>query len=87
MLGEAAVAGMAAAELEQHAAWVDKGDAAARAPRGAAVLDPEADAEAIAALVLAVATVGRVPERRRPSRSPRPPARARARAAGPRHAP
>ncbi|MER5824068.1 glutamyl-tRNA reductase, partial [Streptomyces mirabilis] len=38
VLGEAAVAGMAAAELEQHAAWVDKGDVAARAPRGAAVL-------------------------------------------------
>lgn len=66
VLGEAAVAGMAAAELEQHAAWVDKGDVAARAPRGAAVLDPEADADAIAALVSAVATVGRVPERRRP---------------------
>ncbi|MER5538341.1 glutamyl-tRNA reductase [Streptomyces mirabilis] len=75
VLGEAAVAGMAAAELEQHAAWVDKGDAAARAPRGAAVLDPEADADAIAALVLAVATVGRVPERRRPepvAEAPRP---------------
>ncbi|MER5668107.1 glutamyl-tRNA reductase [Streptomyces mirabilis] len=75
VLGDAAVAGMAAAELEQHAAWVDKGDAAARAPRGAAVLDPEADADAIAALVLAVATVGRVPERRRPepvAEAPRP---------------
>lgn len=75
VLGEAAVAGMAAAELEQHAAWVDKGDAAARAPRGAAVLDPEADAEAIAALVSAVASVGRVPERRRPepvAEAPRP---------------
>ncbi|MFB8131585.1 glutamyl-tRNA reductase [Streptomyces mirabilis] len=75
VLGEAAVAGMAAAELEQHAAWVDKGDVAARAPRGAAVLDPEADADAIAALVLAVATVGRVPERRRPepvAEAPRP---------------
>ncbi|MET7898034.1 glutamyl-tRNA reductase [Streptomyces mirabilis] len=75
VLGEAAVAGMAAAELEQHAAWVDRGDAAARAPRGAAVLDPEADADAIAALVLAVATVGRVPERRRPepvAEAPRP---------------
>ncbi|MFF3660748.1 glutamyl-tRNA reductase [Streptomyces olivochromogenes] len=75
VLGEAAVAGMAAAELEQHAAWVDKGDVAARAPRGAAVLDPEADADAIAALVQAVATVGRVPERRRPepvAEAPRP---------------
>ncbi|MCX5092019.1 glutamyl-tRNA reductase [Streptomyces sp. NBC_00365] len=75
VLGEAAVAGMGAAELEQHAAWVDKGDVAARASRGAAVLDPEADADAIAALVLAVATVGRVPERRRPepvAEAPRP---------------
>ncbi|MER5699714.1 glutamyl-tRNA reductase [Streptomyces mirabilis] len=75
VLGEAAVAGMAAAELEQHAAWVDKGDVAARAPRAAAVLDPEADADAIAALVLAVSTVGRVPERRRPepvTEAPRP---------------
>ncbi|MGW3159339.1 glutamyl-tRNA reductase [Streptomyces sp. NPDC001089] len=66
VLGEAAVAGMAAAELEQHAAWVDNGDAAARAPRAAGLLDPEADTEAIAALAAAVAVVGRVPERRRP---------------------
>ncbi|MER5408641.1 glutamyl-tRNA reductase [Streptomyces sp. NPDC002769] len=66
VLGEAAVAGMAAAELEQHAAWVDKGDAAARAPRAAGLLDPEADTEAIAALAAAVAAVGRVPERRMP---------------------
>ncbi|WP_406172504.1 glutamyl-tRNA reductase [Streptomyces sp. NBC_00996] len=79
VLGEAAVAGMAAAELEQHAAWVDKGDAAGRAQRPAAgavtVLDPEADADAIAALAAAAATVGRVPERRRPEpvvETPRP---------------
>ncbi|MFI6490492.1 glutamyl-tRNA reductase [Streptomyces sp. NPDC050564] len=79
VLGEAAVAGMAAAELEQHAAWVDKGDAAGRAQRPAAgavtVLDPEADADAIAALAAAAATVGRVPERRRPEpvvEAPRP---------------
>ncbi|MGW3632651.1 glutamyl-tRNA reductase [Streptomyces sp. NPDC005122] len=75
VLGEAAVAGMAAAELEQHAAWVDKGDAAARAPRAAGLLDPEADTEAIAALAAAVAVVGRVPERRRPEpvvEAPRP---------------
>ncbi|MEV7344189.1 glutamyl-tRNA reductase [Streptomyces sp. NPDC093544] len=79
--GEAAVAGMGAAELEQHAAWVDKGDVAGRAQRtvvagsGAAqdsaagfaeLLDPEGDADAIAALAAAAATVGRVPERRRP---------------------
>ncbi|MFD4522835.1 glutamyl-tRNA reductase [Streptomyces sp. NPDC058470] len=81
VLGEAAVAGMGAAELEQHAAWVDKGDVAGRAQRTvvtgsgaaqdsaagfAAVFDPEGDADAIAALAAASATVGRVPERRRP---------------------
>jgi glutamyl-tRNA reductase len=80
VLGDAAVAGMAATELEQHAAWVDKGvgDAAGRAQRPAgsvAVLDPAADAEAIAALAATAATVGRVPERRRPEpvvEAPRP---------------
>ncbi|PBC61973.1 glutamyl-tRNA reductase [Streptomyces sp. Tue6028] len=88
VLGEAAVAGMAAAELEQHAAWVDKGDAAGRAQRPAAagtatvhdagvstLLDPESEADAIAALVSAVATAGRIPERRRPepvAEAPRP---------------
>ncbi|WP_328495706.1 glutamyl-tRNA reductase [Streptomyces sp. NBC_00414] len=72
VLGEAAVAGMAAAELEQHAAWVDKGvsagsTTASEAPAGSdAVLDPAAEAEAIAALAAVSATVGRVPERRRP---------------------
>ncbi|MFJ3665863.1 glutamyl-tRNA reductase [Streptomyces sp. NPDC090106] len=57
VLGEAAVAGMGAAELEQHAAWVDN------APGPQLVAD---EAEAIAALAAAVATVGRIPERRRP---------------------
>jgi len=73
VLGEAAVAGMAAAELEQHAAWVDKGVSAAgsatasEAPAGfAAVLDPAAETEVIAALAAASAMIGRVPERRRP---------------------
>ncbi|MFE9769989.1 glutamyl-tRNA reductase [Streptomyces sp. NPDC005808] len=81
VLGEAAVAGMGAAELEQHAAWVDKGDVAGRAQRTvvtgsgvaqdsaagfAALFDPEGEADAIAALAAAAATVGRVPERRRP---------------------
>jgi glutamyl-tRNA reductase len=67
VLGEAAVAGMAAAELEQHAAWVDKGDKERSArPAGSAVLDPEAEAEVITALAATAATVGRVPERRRP---------------------
>ncbi|WP_282703018.1 glutamyl-tRNA reductase [Streptomyces sp. CC219B] len=56
--GEAAVAGMGAAELEQHAAWVDNGST-----RSHSAAD---EGEAIAALVAAVATVGRIPERRRP---------------------
>ncbi|MCX3285894.1 glutamyl-tRNA reductase [Streptomyces sp. NEAU-H22] len=74
VLGEAAVAGMAAADLEQHAAWVDNGSVggAQRAAGGTArqgqtgTLDPAADTDAIAALVATVATVGRIPERRRP---------------------
>ncbi|OIJ63233.1 glutamyl-tRNA reductase [Streptomyces mangrovisoli] len=62
--GEAAVAGMGAAELEQHAAWVDKG---ARTPAGVlTAADPAEEAEAIAALAVAVKAVGRIPERRRP---------------------
>ncbi|MGP4044666.1 glutamyl-tRNA reductase [Streptomyces sp. 2A115] len=82
--GEAAVAGMAASELEQHAAWVDKGvvatgsgsGTATETPAGyTAVLDPAADADAIVALAAAAAAVGRVPERRRPEpvvEAPRP---------------
>ncbi|MFJ8052893.1 glutamyl-tRNA reductase [Streptomyces luteogriseus] len=74
VLGEAAVAGMAAADLEQHAAWVDNGSVggAQRAAGGTArqgqtgTLDPAADTDAIAALAATVATVGRIPERRRP---------------------
>ncbi|WP_330459154.1 glutamyl-tRNA reductase [Streptomyces sp. NBC_00820] len=65
--GEAAVAGMDAATLEQHAAWVtgagvDRREAGRRGP-GA---DADADAELITALAAAVATVGRVPEHRKP---------------------
>ncbi|MFI9835272.1 glutamyl-tRNA reductase [Streptomyces sp. NPDC051913] len=59
VLGEAAVAGMGAAELEQHAAWVDN----APRPQTSVAVD---EAGAIAALVATVATVGRIPERRRP---------------------
>ncbi|MFJ8281197.1 glutamyl-tRNA reductase [Streptomyces griseoviridis] len=74
VLGEAAVAGMAASELEQHAAWVDNApgpqtspDGATRGQAGTAlVLDPAVDADAIAALAAAAALVGRIPERRRP---------------------
>ncbi|WP_328502073.1 glutamyl-tRNA reductase [Streptomyces sp. NBC_00457] len=62
LMGEAAVAGMDAATLEQHATWVDNGtidhrEAARRA---------EADAELIIALAATAATAGRIPERRRP---------------------
>ncbi|MDT9699406.1 glutamyl-tRNA reductase [Streptomyces sp. P17] len=67
VFGEAAVAGMGAAELEQHAAWVDNGS-----PR---VQSGPDEAEAIAALAAAAATVGRIPERRRPEAvvvAPRP---------------
>ncbi|MER7742864.1 glutamyl-tRNA reductase [Streptomyces sp. NPDC096538] len=64
VMGEAAVAGMDAATLEQHGAWaagsaVDQRDAA----RGTG---PEADAEVIGALAAAASAIGRIPERRRP---------------------
>ncbi|MGW2650872.1 glutamyl-tRNA reductase [Streptomyces sp. NPDC001393] len=61
LMGEAAVAGMDAATLEQHAAWV-AGSTLDRAGRRS----PEADAELITALAATAATVGRIPERRRP---------------------
>ncbi|MCH0563122.1 MULTISPECIES: glutamyl-tRNA reductase [unclassified Streptomyces] len=64
VFGDAAVAGMDAATLEQHAAWVDKGTVVQR--REDARRNAEADAELIGALAATVATVGRIPERRRP---------------------
>ncbi|MFJ8112901.1 glutamyl-tRNA reductase [Streptomyces sp. NPDC096132] len=63
VMGEAAVAGMDAATLEQHAAWVDN---ASVDRRTAGRRSPEADAELITALAATAATVGRIPERRRP---------------------
>ncbi|GAB2721033.1 glutamyl-tRNA reductase [Streptomyces bullii] len=68
--GEAAVAGMDAATLEQHAAWVagatvDRREAARRTP--------EADAELIGALAATAASAGRIPERRRPEPVEEPP--------------
>ncbi|MFE7173368.1 glutamyl-tRNA reductase [Streptomyces sp. NPDC057616] len=72
VMGEAAVAGMDAATLEQHAAWVDNGTVDRRE---AARRTPEADAELITALAATAATVGRIPERRRPeptAEAPRP---------------
>ncbi|MET8692065.1 glutamyl-tRNA reductase [Streptomyces bauhiniae] len=67
--GEAAVAGMDAATLEQHAAWVGEGTSLleqGREPGAGGRFTPEADAGLIAALAEAVATAGRVPEYRRP---------------------
>ncbi|MER6028497.1 glutamyl-tRNA reductase [Streptomyces sp. NPDC001851] len=61
VMGEAAVAGMDAATLEQHAAWVAGGTVDRRDRR-----TPETDAELITALAATVATMGRVPERRKP---------------------
>ncbi|WP_228915173.1 glutamyl-tRNA reductase [Streptomyces sp. DH20] len=71
VMGEAAVAGMDAATLEQHGAWaagsaVDRRDAA----RGTG---PEADAEVIGALAAAATAIGRIPERRRPEQVDAPP--------------
>ncbi|MER8031684.1 glutamyl-tRNA reductase [Streptomyces bauhiniae] len=67
--GEAAVAGMDAATLEQHAAWVGEGTTLREQGRehdAGGRFTPEADAGLIAALAEAVATAGRVPEYRRP---------------------
>ncbi|MEV7197917.1 glutamyl-tRNA reductase [Streptomyces sp. NPDC093510] len=57
--GEEAVAGMDAAALEQHAAWVDNAPAERREDQAA---DPRAEAEAIAALAAAARVTGRLPE-------------------------
>ncbi|MFE8018330.1 glutamyl-tRNA reductase [Streptomyces antibioticus] len=66
VLGEAAVAGMDAATLEQHAAWVDN----ATVDRRTAVRRaPGTDAELITALAATAATAGRIPERRRPEQA------------------
>ncbi|OAH09329.1 glutamyl-tRNA reductase [Streptomyces jeddahensis] len=66
VMGEAAVAGMDAATLEQHAAWVDNATSDRRESRPAAP-DPASEADAIAALVAAAAATGRVPEGRGPA--------------------
>ncbi|MGY0068928.1 glutamyl-tRNA reductase [Streptomyces sp. QTS137] len=67
VMGEAAVAGMDASTLEQHAAWaaggaVDRRQAGRRGADGADQVDPEL----IGALAATAASVGRIPERRRP---------------------
>ncbi|GGS54157.1 glutamyl-tRNA reductase [Streptomyces griseoviridis] len=69
VLGEAAVAGMDAATLEQHGAWAAGGTAVDRPREGGA------DAELISALAATAASAGRVPEMRRPepvAEAPRP---------------
>ncbi|MFA3876477.1 glutamyl-tRNA reductase [Streptomyces sp. MMCC 100] len=65
VMGEAAVAGMDAATLEQHGAWAAGGTAVDR-PRETSRPGPEADAELIGALAATATRVGRIPERRRP---------------------
>lgn len=65
VMGEAAVAGMDAATLEQHGAWAAGGTVVDR-PREAGRPGAEAEAELIGALAATSASVGRVPERRRP---------------------
>ncbi|CAM5742196.1 glutamyl-tRNA reductase [Streptomyces hirsutus] len=66
VMGEAAVAGMDAATLEQHAAWAAGGTVdRRRAARRGGDAD-RADPELIGALAATAASVGRIPERRRP---------------------
>lgn len=65
VMGEAAVAGMDAATLEQHGAWAAGGTAVDR-PRETGRPGAEADAELIGALAATATRVGRIPERRRP---------------------
>ncbi|MFJ6062717.1 glutamyl-tRNA reductase [Streptomyces tendae] len=65
VMGEAAVAGMDAATLEQHGAWAAGGTAVDRT-REAGRSGPEADTELIGALAATATRVGRIPERRRP---------------------
>ncbi|MER5600668.1 glutamyl-tRNA reductase [Streptomyces sp. NPDC002265] len=74
VMGEAAVAGMDAATLEQHAAWVDKGTVTVDRREAQRVV-VGAEAELITALAATAASIGRVPESRRPEQpagAPRP---------------
>ncbi|MGC0384232.1 glutamyl-tRNA reductase [Streptomyces sp. SAI-129] len=65
VMGEAAVAGLDAATLEQHGAWAAGGTAVDR-PRETGRTGAEAEAELIGALAATATRVGRIPERRRP---------------------
>ncbi|WAX78679.1 glutamyl-tRNA reductase [Streptomyces sp. KMM 9044] len=76
VMGEAAVAGMDASTLEQHAAWAAGGAVDRRqAGRRGADADgaDQVDAELIGALAATAASVGRIPERRRPEPVAEPP--------------
>ncbi|MEU6480802.1 glutamyl-tRNA reductase [Streptomyces sp. NPDC047017] len=74
LLGESAVAGLDAATLEQHSAWVDGGTSLLeRGREHDAQAAAGADAELITALAATVATVGRIPERRKPEPVPAAP--------------
>ncbi|TDT37241.1 glutamyl-tRNA reductase [Streptomyces sp. BK208] len=72
VMGEAAVAGMDAATLEQHGAWAAGGTAVDRS-RETGRTGPEADAELIGALAATATRTGRIPERRRPEPVAEPP--------------
>ncbi|NGO11705.1 glutamyl-tRNA reductase [Streptomyces sp. HC44] len=80
VMGEAAVAGMDAATLEQHAAWVDNATVDRRRKHDARTPEHdartiEAEADVISALAATAAAIGRVPERRKPEpvvEAPRP---------------
>lgn len=73
VMGEAAVAGMDAATLEQHAAWAAGTTVDRRRNDRTGRSGPEADAELIGALAATASTVGRIPERRRPEPVAEPP--------------
>ncbi|SDC80321.1 glutamyl-tRNA reductase [Streptomyces prasinopilosus] len=73
VMGEAAVAGMDAATLEQHATWA-AGSAVDRRRAGRRGVDAEGtDPELIGALAATAASAGRIPERRRPEPAAEPP--------------
>ncbi|MFI2380543.1 glutamyl-tRNA reductase [Streptomyces sp. NPDC018964] len=73
VMGEAAVAGMDAATLEQHAAWAAGTTVDRRRSERTGRGGPEADAELIGALAATASAVGRIPERRRPEPVAEPP--------------
>ncbi|GAB2462495.1 glutamyl-tRNA reductase [Streptomyces incanus] len=73
VMGEAAVAGMDAATLEQHAAWAAGGTVDRRRTGRRGADADRTDPELIGALAATAASVGRIPERRRPEPVAEPP--------------